>query len=236
MKKYMNNTIKIFLTLMTIFILIVSSIPTVITEKQKYSNNKTEVLIKEYRSDGTIAEKQKFIDIDKLEKIYREIKKEENFTNQLNVLKKYRVINKEISFDSVENNFTEKKSFLSTKQIEVLQSTFRLPLIISGLNKINAVFLTGTSLVLGTSGLTFLYNLLSHGALKGFDALDIAWGGLGRLKIEDLLFKHRFVAFPCFLLMAGFIGLSVHVPGFFHIFSGYSTATLSFGIGIHTTF
>jgi hypothetical protein len=101
-------------------------------------------------------------------------------------------------------------------------------------NSIDAVFVVGNALRIGTTPFGNFVNAMLNLNLKGIDAIDAAWGLIGVVNSKGLLFSHAFVAFPGIFTTLGFVGISVKIPFYVHIFTGFSTITAAIGIGIHT--
>jgi hypothetical protein len=212
--------------------------------KEGYEDEKKEMIqvtVTKYSPDGAITSKQISLEVKEAielkTRLYTTTKMEERYS----LLKKYQLVPLDTTLEDLKIGMYELLSSngitLQTlmKDISSLEESMKLklPIMLTLLSHIDAVYLIGNSLRVGCTPVTMALNRLFGWNVKGIDLVDVCWGTLGIINARGMLGTHAFVCMPSYMFMAGFVGYAVKFPLSYHIFSGYAVATLAVGMGIH---
>jgi hypothetical protein len=242
----MKNSINKKIVLMGAFVVVIGIVLTpaasafnaksVIDNIQIPNENLIEVEISEYKADGSIFTKTISLKSSDVQNLKNQILKANSLEEKCSILRSFNLIDQEDTPEVWYNGMQEKASKLGLSEELIKEKCirWRLPILLTFFNSIDAVFVMGNAIRIGTSPLVNFVNAMLNINLKGIDAIDAAWGLVGVVNSNGLLFSHAFVAFPGMFTTLGFVGISIKIPFYVHIFTGFSVVTGAIGIGIHT--
>lgn len=198
--------------------------------------NLIDIEITEYSADGSTFTKTISLKSTDVENLKNQILEAKSLEEKCSILRSFGLIEDEDTPEVWQKEMFEKASDLGLSEELIREKCFhwRLPILLTFFNSIDAVFVMGNALRIGTSPLVNFVNAMLNLNLKGIDAIDAAWGLIGVVNSKGLLFSHAFVAFPAMFTTMGFVGISIKIPFYVHIFTGFSVVTGAIGIGLHT--
>lgn len=193
-----------------------------------------DVEITSYKPDGSINKKTLFIEESEVNKLKQDLLESDSIEESFLIFKKYNMVSNEDSLKSWENGMRKKAEKLGLTEEKINERfRLRLPILLSFFNSVNAVSILGGSVRIGTTPLANFINAVLSTNLKGIDLFDFAYGFIGVVDTNGLLFDHSLVLIPGLFATIGFVGISVKIPMTVHAFSGYSVLTTALGFGIH---
>lgn len=200
-----------------------------------------EVEVTEYNPDGTIGTKQISLRQKEAVELKSKLYTAKKIGERFSLLKKYGLVPQNTALEDLEigmHELMDKTGITKQKILKDISSyegltDLKLPILLTFLSHVDAVYLLGNSLRVGSTPVTMALNRLFGWNIKGIDVIDVCWGTLGIINVQGMLGNHAFVCMPSYMFMAGFVGYAVKFPLSYHIFSGYSIATFAAGIGIH---
>ena len=199
--------------------------------------NLLEIEASEYKSDGSIEKKTFALTQSEIDELESKLVYAKKIEERVQILKDYGLVSQETTLKDWETGMQQKATHLgltcNTVQ-KINPFRLRLPILLTFLSSVNAVYFMGNSVRFGLSPIIRLINLITRLNLKGVDLVDVCWGSVGVLNTKRLFTSHSFVSMPGFMGMVGFVGVSLKFPMTMHIFTGYAALTFAFGLGIHT--
>jgi len=203
---------------------------------QILDENLIDIEITEYSADGSTFTKTISLKSTDVENLKNQIIEANSLEEKCSILRSFGLIDEDDTPEVWQNGMLEKASDLGLSEELIREKCFRwrLPILLTFFNSIDAVFVMGNALRIGTSPLINFVNAMLNLNLKGIDAIDAAWGLIGVVNSKGLLFSHALVAFPAMFTTIGFVGISIKIPFYVHIFTGFSVVTAAIGIGLHT--
>lgn len=242
----MKNSINKKFVLMGAFVVIMGfvltpaasalNVQSVIKSIQTPDENLIDMDITEYKADGSIFTKTISLKSADVENLKNQILHANSLEEKCLILRSFNLIGEDDTPEIWYKGMQEKalKLGLSEELIKEKCIRWRLPILLTFFNSVDAVFVMGNALRIGSSPFVNFVNAMLNLNLKGIDAIDLAWGLVGVVNCKGLLFSHSFVAFPGMFTALGFVGISIKIPFYVHIFTGFSAVTGAIGIGIHT--
>ena len=212
--------------------------------KERYEDEKKEMIqvtVTKYSPDGTITSKQISLEVKEAIELKTRLYTTTKMGERLSLLKKHRLVPliatpeylKQGMYELMSSNGITLQTLMKDVSSFEESTNLRLPIMLTFLSHIDAVYLIGNSLRVGCTPVTMALNRLFGWNIKGIDLVDVCWGTLGIINARGMLGTHAFVCMPSYMFMAGFVGYAVKFPLSYHIFSGYAVATLAVGMGIH---
>jgi hypothetical protein len=193
-----------------------------------------EVEIEEYKPDGSIEKnivKLTQIEINSLKNELLDVKTDED---QISILKKYNLIQKNVKADDLELGMYKKAELLGLDNDNLRKKLgLRLPILVQLFKKVNIVYFGGISLRFGIPQIIRIIDNILPVDLPDIDLIDLSGALFGIIKTEGLFIKHTLITFPSISGMIGFVGFCIKIPLFLRVYTGFSIATFGIGLGLH---
>jgi hypothetical protein len=227
-KKYVAlGVIVLFITL------ILAPITNASVKDQSSSEELMQIEISEYKADGNIENKIFLLTKKEVNDLKNELIKSKTIDGQLDILKKYNLIPKDIDAITLENEMYQRALNLGfSKDINPEKSKIKLPILLKLFSKVNIIYMGGISLNLGLKFIVRIINLIPFIKLPTFDFVDVCGGIFGVTTTTGLFSNNSLITFPGIIGMLGFIGYRIKFPFLMHIYSGFSVLTFGLGLGI----
>ena len=203
-------------------------------------NEGMKVEVTEYLSDGTCVTRLIWLSRDAIAELEDTFGTIETVDEGVSVLKKYGLVREDMNLEEWRDGMLEKAKKLRISPLKVLslvtlsmtKAHLRLPVMVSFLNKVDAVYVMSTRSRIGVPPYRGLLKLVT--GFRFVDLVDRCRGMVGIVNARNLLRQHSLVAMASAMGLAGFVGIHISIPYILNIYSGFSAMTVAAGLGMHT--
>lgn len=194
------------------------------------ATNASDVQITLYQQDGTMSVTQLSLDEQKIQTL-RDLALSGSVDNLLQCLLEYGLIDASmLEIESVQNDEILQENDLGLLKLDKIKAG--LPFIISPMSKVSSITVLGGSKRIGITPVLRIIEKLLPINLKRAELLATSTGLFGVVSTQNMLCNKALAGMFVGVIYVGFVGISIKIPGVMHIFSGYSSLTISSGLGI----
>lgn len=195
--------------------------------------------ITEYRADGSVVQNVIMLTSTMAQDLKTAILQTHNQEKRLKILRDYGLLPEEINSERWQSGMMQRANTVGLNTNDVYEITansaklglFKLPFILNFFCKVNGVYILGGNARLGLPPLLGFLKFFGNSRIMTMDLVDMCWGAMGILETNGFLARHSLVMVPSFLIMAGFVGVHVHIPLVVNVYNGFSAMTFAAGLG-----
>lgn len=216
-----------------LFLLLIFS-NTAVADIKKPSPKLFDIEVTDHNPDGTKDTRIVKLTLKEVNNLRKDILNAESMEEKHSIFRNYNLVSKDIKLETLKQGMLKRAEEIGVKcDIELKKIRLKFPIVISFFDKVDVIYLGGTSARVGTSPITNLINRLLKTKLPGIDLVDMCTGLFGIVNTRGLYVKHTLVSLFGLAGLVGFVGTSVKLPFLMHIFNGYSAMTFGIGTGVH---
>ena len=207
---------------------------TAVADIKKPSMKLFDIEVTDHNPDGTKDTRIVKLTLRDINNLRKDILNAESMEEKHSIFQKYNLVSEDLNTEFLKQGMLKRAEDMGLgSELELKKIRLRLPIVLSFFDKVDVIYLGGTSARVGTSPIINLINRLLKTKLPGIDLVDVCSGLFGIVNARGIFVKDTLISLFSLAGLVGFVGTSVKIPLIMHIFNGYSAMTFGMGAGIH---